>query len=296
MTALLALLASALWGGADYLGGLLSRRLPALSVTFVGQACALVGAVVAVALLGGFAGPGAWWWWGVACGLVGPAALVAFYVALATGTMGVVAPIAATGVVVPVVVGLLRGERPGALQLAGIAAAVVGVVLAARSPAGAAPARGGRRPVLLALGAAAGFGSVLLLIAEGSATSVGTTLVVQRVTNVCLLGIAVAVHLRRARRIRRASGAEPGAGRLGLGLRRADLPAVALVGLGDVSANGLYGIASRGGLVSVVAVLASLYPIATALLARQLLGERLVRAQAAGVALALVGVALMATG
>lgn len=285
VTAALALLASALWGGADYLGGLLSRRLPALSVTLVGQAAALVAAALVVAALGGYVGPGAWWGWGVACGVVGPVALIAFYTALATGTMGVVAPIAATGVVVPVVVGLARGERPSTLQLLGITAAVVGVVLAARAPGAGRTA--GHRPVLLALFAAAGFGTVLLVVAEGSRTSVGTTLVVQRVTNVALLGALLVARARSAR---------SGGVRAVLGVRRVDLPAVALCGLGDVTANGVYAIASRGGLVSVVAVLASLYPVATALLARQLLGERLLPAQAAGVATALAGVALMAAG
>jgi len=280
VSGLLALLASALWGGADYLGGVLSRRLPALSVTLVGQAAALIAGSAVVAVLGGFAAPGPYLWWGVACGVVGPVALVAFYTALATGTMGVVAPIAATGVVVPVVVGLLRGERPSALQLGGIAAAVVGVALAVRTPTtGAAD---GARPVLLALTAAVGFGAVLLLVAEGSATSVGSTLVAQRVTNVALLGGVAGIQRRRTGN--------------GLGLRRRDLPLVTLAGIADVSANGLYGVASRGGLVSVVAVLASLYPLATAVLARQLLGERLVRTQAAGVATALVGVTLMAAG
>jgi len=281
VTALLALVASALWGGADYLGGVLSRRLPVLSVTLVGQAAALGAAAVVVTALGAYAGWGAYLGWGLACGVVGPVALVAFYTALATGTMGVVAPIAATGVALPVLVGLLRGERPRALQLVGIVAAVVGVVLAARAPRDGS-AHGGRRPVLLALLSAAGFGAVLLFVAEGSATSVGTTLVVQRVTNVTLLGVVMLVHLRR-------TGTR-------LGLARADLPVVTLTGLTDVSANALYGIASRSGLVSVVAVLGSLYPVATALLARRLLGERLAAGQAAGVATALVGVGLLAAG
>jgi drug/metabolite transporter (DMT)-like permease len=120
------------------------------------------------------------------------------------------------------------------------------------------------------------------LIARGSETSVGTTLVAQRGTNVALLaGVALVARLR---------------GRLRLSPAAADLPAMALVGLGDAGANGLYGLASTRGLTSVVAVLASLYPVVTALLARQLLGERLGRGQAAGVATALAGVVLMAGG
>lgn len=283
MTALLALLASALWGGADYLGGSLSRRLPVLSVTLVGQAVALAAAAAVVGGLGAYAGLGDYLWWGVGCGVVGPVALTAFYTALATGTMGVVAPIAATGVVIPVGAGLLLGERPHPLQLVGICAAVVGVVLASRSAGGSgAPTRVDRRSVLLAVVAAAGFGAVLLLIARGSETSVGTTLVAQRGTNVALLaGVALVARLR---------------GRLRLSPAAADLPAMALVGLGDAGANGLYGLASTRGLTSVVAVLASLYPVVTALLARQLLGERLGRGQAAGVATALAGVVLMAGG
>ena len=227
--------------------------------------------------------------------MIGPAALVAFYTALSIGTMGVVAPVAATGVVVPVLVGLLEGERPGALQLVGIVAAVVGVVLASRVPGGPAgqtgpaDAAGQRRAVLLAVGAALGFGGVLVCVAEGSRTSVGTTLLAQRLTNVALLGSVVLLLAARARRAHVT-------GRPVLGLARADLPVVALTGLGDVSANGVYAVASTRGLVSVVAVLGSLYPVATALLARQLLGERLARPQAAGVATALLGVVLMAAG
>jgi drug/metabolite transporter (DMT)-like permease len=287
VTALLALLASALWGGSDYLGGHLSKRLPALSVTLVGQACALAAVALLVPLAGGLHAAGGWLGWAVACGVIGPAALVAFYTALSIGTMGVVAPVAATGVVVPVLVGLVDGERPGDLQLAGIAAAVVGVVLASRAPASPVDGRpNDRRAVPLAVAAAFGFGGVLVCVAEGSRTSVGTTLLVQRLTNVALLGAVALLLARRGR----------GRGRPVLGLHRSDLPVVALTGLGDVSANGVYAIASTRGLVSVVAVLGSLYPVATALLARQLLGERLARPQAAGVATALAGVLLMAAG
>ncbi|CAL2063802.1 membrane hypothetical protein [Streptomyces murinus] len=130
MTALFALTTSLLWGLADFGGGLLTRRTPALTVVVVSQAiaAAVLGAIVVAT--------GAWsaaeprLWFAFAAGLVGPIALLAFYKALALGPMGVVSPLATLSVVVPVGVGLFLGERPGLLQLAGIAVAVGGVVLA----------------------------------------------------------------------------------------------------------------------------------------------------------------------
>ena len=201
--------------------------------------------------------------------------------------MGVVAPVASCGVIVPVVVGVAEGEQPGGLQVVGIVLTVVGVVFAGRSSAGAAGlghASAGspiqaRRAVLLALVAAVGFGVVLICVAEGSRSSTGTTLTIQRLVSVALVGGRICSSgARRSRCSRRTS-----CGVLGSGL-------------GDAGANALYAQAVTGGLVSVNAVLSSLYPVVTALLARQIDDERLSRAQAAGVSTALVGVLLLAAG
>jgi drug/metabolite transporter (DMT)-like permease len=281
MTALLALMSSVLWGGADFMGGTLSRRLPAFAVVGASQAIALVLLVPVALAVGATGDPTGYLPWGIAAGLIGMASLVAFYEALAVGTMGVVAPLAATGVVVPVAIGLGAGERPSATQLAGVVAAVAGVVLASGPEirgAGAGTARGGSRALLLALASAAGFGLVLWLIAKGAHYSVMMTLLSQRSASVTVVLVA-ALALRRTG-----------------GVRASHLPQLAMVGAGDAVANGFYALATRSGLVSLVAVLGSLYPVATVLLARFVHGERLSPVQNAGVVAALVGVVMIAAG
>ncbi|MFK0140223.1 EamA family transporter [Streptomyces murinus] len=285
MTALFALTTSLLWGLADFGGGLLTRRTPALTVVVVSQAiaAAVLGAIVVATGAWGAAGPRLWF--AFAAGLVGPIALLAFYKALALGPMGVVSPLATLSVVVPVGVGLFLGERPGLLQLAGIAVAVGGVVLAGGPQLRGAPVE--RRTVLLTLVAALGFGTVFALIAEASTTVTGLylSLFVQRLTNVAVGGAVLAVALRRG-----GSALPEG------GFPYRSLPALAFVGLADVAANGTYAIAAQHGPVTVAAVLASLYPVVTALAAHGFLSERLRAVQAAGAGLALVGTVLLATG
>ena len=222
--------------------------------------------------------------------------LGAFYAALAAGTMGVVAPIASTGVTIPVIVGLVRGDSPSPAQLAGIAVAVIGVVLASgpersrdvaldvaeaatEADAAAVPATASRRPLLLAAVAAVGFGSGLALVAEGSQTSVAMTLFVMRLTTAIACTLLLATVLRRAPRT-----------------RRTDLPTLVVVATTDAGANGLYAVATTIGQVSVSAVLASLYPAVTAVLAWKVHHEHLRPIQVAGVAATLVGVALIAGG
>jgi len=275
----LALLSSLLWGTADFVGGRLSRRLDPLRVVLRSQAVALVLLV-----------PLAVWLrpelearalaTGVAAGAIGPLALGAFYRALGIGTMGVVAPIAGLGVVVPVAAGILSGERPTAAQVAGIAVAVLGVVLAS-GPELRGEGRGGTRALLLAAGAAGGFGVVFVLLAEGSegggAAEVILVLLVMRATSVLGLGAALAAR----------------GGSDAVDVPRSDVPALAVVGAFDVGANGAFALASQSDLVSVTAVLASLYPAVTAVLAWRIEGERLQRVQFAGVALALAGVVLL---
>lgn len=289
--ALLALGSSALWGTADFFGGSLSRRLPVLTVMLVSQTSALLALAIAVPASGGLLAPGRYLFWGIAYGLVGMVALAAFYRALATGTMGIVAPIAATGVVIPVLVGLAGGERPRGYQYAGMALAFIGIVLASlaqseppvdadagtpSAEAAAAHRRASLQSVALALIAAAGFGTVLALIERGSRTSVGMTLIAARCSSILLLAV-IALALRQP-----------------AGPWRLDLRLLVGVGLLDVSANGAFALAGRRGALSLIAVLGSLYPVVTVLLARHLHAERLTRAQAAGVTAALVGVVLIA--
>ena len=281
MAVLLALLSSVLWGSADFLGGMVSRRRLAAVVVGLSQAAGLLTILVVALAVGSFDDPTGYLPWAVASGLAGMVGLVCFYAALAAGTMGVVSPIAALGVVVPVVVGLARGERPAALQLVGIAIAIVGVVLASGPEL---QGRAGALPLVLAAVAALGFGLALLFIAEGSQSSTIMTLVTMRATSVSVLAVALLVALAR------------GTSRSVMAIGWADLALVALVGVGDLLANLAFGSASRRDDVSIVSVLGSLYPVMTVLLARFVLGARLGRAQTWGVGGALAGVVLIATG
>ncbi|MEV4993651.1 DMT family transporter [Streptomyces niveus] len=288
MTALFALATCLLWGLADFGGGVLTRRIPALTVVVVSQSVAVVVLGVIVVVTRAWTEAGPLLWYAVAAGVVGPVAMLAFYKALALGPMGVVSPLASIGVVVPVGVGLVLGERPGLLQVTGIAVAVAGIVLAGGPELRGAPVR--RRAIALTLVAAFGFGAVMALISEASTSLTGLflALFVQRVTNVGVGAAALYVSVRRG------APALPEGG--GIAVIRAALPALAFVGLADVAANGTYSIAAQNGPVTVAAVLASLYPVITAVAARGLLKERLRAVQAAGAGLALIGTVLLAAG
>jgi drug/metabolite transporter (DMT)-like permease len=285
VTAFFALATSLLWGLADFGGGVLTRRLPALTVVVVSQAIAagVLGAIVVAT--GGWSEAGPRLWFAFAAGLAGPVALICFYKALALGPMGVVSPLGTLSVAVPVGVGLFLGERPGPVQGAGIAVAVVGVILAGGPQLRGAPVQ--RQAIVLTLIAALGFGAVFALIAEASTTVTGLflALFVQRLVSVAVGGAALYVSVKRG------TPALPTPG-----FPWPSLPALAFVGLADVAANGTYAVAAQHGPVTVAAVLASLYPVVTALAARGFLSERLRTLQAAGAGLALLGTVLLATG
>jgi drug/metabolite transporter (DMT)-like permease len=269
------------WGAADFFGGLQSRRLAALAVVLWSQVAGALLLAAALALQGEPPTAAALAW-GFAAGAAGGSALLLFYRGLAEGAMSVVAPVAACGALVPVVAAAVRGELPSAPALLGIAAAVTGVVLVSRAPdPGQHP--GGRpgRVLALALSAALGFGLYLVLVDAGTATPGASPLwvVAGGRTGSLLLLSAIALT---------------GRSRAGWPGRRAG--AVALVGIADTSANLLFALAATSGNLAVVGVLGSLYPVATVLLARVLLRERLSTAQNAGVVLALTGVGLLAAG
>jgi len=279
--ALLALAASATWGTADFAAGLMTRSMHVGVVLLIAQGIGLVLAA-AVVVASGAAVPGtgpALASLGSGVGAIG--GLACFYRGLATGTMSVVAPVAATGVAIPVVAGVLGGDRLAVPQVAGMVAAVIGVVLVARvSDAGRTrvEARAHRGSVLLALAAACGFGLYFLLAHIGARGGVAWLLLLGHTSTLvgaCVILVAARVPPRL-----------PDAGGLGVLL---------LAGAFDFSATALYGIANRHGQLSIVAVAGSLYPVATVLLARTFLRERLAGPQAVGVVLALIGVALIAT-
>lgn len=272
----LALASSVVWGTADFAGGSLSRRLPVLGVTLVSQGAGFVALLVAVAVRGEVGSRS--FLLGLAAGVGGGLGLAAFYRALALGTMSVVSPIAACGALVPFVVSLATGERPSPIALAGAVAALAGAVLASleeRRAAAASPERA--RAIVLAVMAAIALGLFVYFLGLGSRQGDPlSTLVGARVGSLAVL-VGVAAVLRAP-----------------VSIPRSSIAAVAAVGLADVSANALFAVASTHGLLALVSVLGSLYPVVTVLLAHVLLGERLTRAQRAGVALALGGVAVIA--
>jgi drug/metabolite transporter (DMT)-like permease len=300
MTAVLALLASVVWGTSDFLGGVISRRVKPLVVVAVAHGIALITLVIIAASLHSFGAPHGYLPWAIAAGAIGLISLVAFYSALATGTMGIVAPIAGTGAIVPVLFGLATGESPSALQLAGIVAAVGGVVLASGPELAnrGGPDGGGARPLVLALVAAAGFGGVFVCIARAAKHDLVMSLLTMRVTSVAIalaLGLVYFVRGHAARHARHRAGKVRSVEKR-LGMRWAQVPVIAVVGWTDAGANGLYGAATRHGLVSVTAVLSSLYPAVTVLLARFIEHERMRMIQNLGVGVAMCGVVLLAAG
>jgi drug/metabolite transporter (DMT)-like permease len=275
--ALLALAASLAWGAGDFVGGLKSRTLPLLTVLMGAQLVGVVWIGSFVALRGeGWPGPSVLWAAPAAvCGTLG---LAAFYRGMATGAISIVAPLAATGAVIPVVLGIALGDRPSSVQLLGFPLAIGGSIVASREPH---PALGQGRiaaGVPWAALAAVGFGLFFLPMHEASRHDYLWAVLVFRGTAFALVLSAVAIA------------------RPSLRITRADFAALAVVGVLDTSGGMFFAASSTHGLVSVVSVLASLYPVVTVALAWAYLRERLDLSQAAGVAAALAGVVLISAG
>lgn len=274
----MALMSSVVWGTSDFIGGLVSRRTPAYLVVATSQAAGLMAVTVAALATGRFNEERGW----VAPALTGgtflAVGLVMFYTALATGTMGIVSPIAALGVLVPVAVGFVRGDAPTTLTSIGIAVALAGAVGASGPEL---RGRTGPKPVLLATSAAVCFGMTMVLLAQGARSDPLMSLWGMRATSVAGLTIGILLLGPRGPR---------------LAMRSRDMPLVVLAGMGDAAANLLFSLASLRGYISVVSVLASLYPVMTALLARVVLHQRLLPAQLVGITAALGGVALVSLG
>ena len=258
-----------------------SRRQALLAVLLVSQGAAVIPVGIAVLVSGDPPPAAAAVAWAGAAGLFGTLGVAAFYRGLAVGTMSIVAPVASTGVILPVLVGLADGERPSTLQVAGIAAALAGVVLASRTPEEPGhPARDNARTALgLSLVAAVGIGITFVGL-ERATRSAGVpwSLLVSRGLQATLLTSAALIF------------------RPPLPTDRAAWRAIVGLGLLDVSANALFAVAVGHGLLSIVSVLSSLYPAITVLLARTLLHERVSRAQEAGVLAILAGVVAISAG
>jgi len=265
------------WGVSDFLGGLTSRRVPVLGVLAVSQPAGLVLVVLIIVIFG--ADPISADKSAIAA-LAGAASLCglwAFYSAMAMGTVSVVAPIASLGVIVPVVVGLARGDAPATIQLVGLVPAIAGVAILGYEddPEHAGVAR---RSIVLAILAGLSFGIFFTALDVASPDRPGWAVLAARVGAVAVIAMALAISRPRLSDV---SGS---------------ILILLIIGFFDVLANLLFALASTKGVLPVVAVGGSMYPAFTIALAHGVLGERLARLQWAGVALALLGVALIAAG
>lgn len=276
MASLLALLSSALWGSADFFAGRMSKKHHPFAVLGFSQVIGLLVGILILVISGswqgkvfgldGFLIPG------ILAGLAGYIGLACLYEGLSTGRMGVVAPISSMSAVVPLAYALATGDALSTLASVGVFVALIGVFCAS----GPELSQGMPiKPLLLALGAAAGFGLSLTFIAVGSETSALLTMVSMRGATF-FVTISIALKFRTT-------------GKFG----RQDLPLLIFIGAADFLANLLLGVATTKGLVSVAMVFGSLYPIATALLAFKFLNERLHKVQYIGIALAVSGVSLI---
>lgn len=274
MATLLALISSLAWGSADFVGGQVSKRYPAFFVVGISQAFGLALMLVVATASGSWSVPLDYLPWALVASISGFTGLGLFYAAMAGGAVGVVSPITALGGLGPIILGLLTGDQPTLAQFVGLLAALVGVVLASGPELSGDT---GARPVLLAIAATVLFGICLVAIALGSQTSAVMTMTGMRISTVTILAGAGLVALTQGRRAAVDN--------------RRDLGLLAAIGVLDVSANLFYGLATAQGVLALVSVLGSLYPVVTVLLAWRFLHERLKPIQYVGVSLALGGVA-----
>ena len=275
MASVYALVSSLIWGTADYLGGRLTRTRSSFAVTGGSQPFGLIATLISVALFG------SWHFTrdvainGALAGALGLTGLLAFYTALATGRMGIVSPISSTGVIIPFAIGMLSGDKPSSLQIIGVVIAIAGVILASGPElSGGAPAR----PVALAAYAAFSFGLCVYFMSKGGQINPGMTVVTMRFTQVLIM-MSVAL-------IMRSKG----------GLQKSDIKMLVLIGATDAIANVFYTTAAGMGMLSIVSVLGSLFPVVTVVLAWALDKERLQAVQYIGIAIALAGVAAITAG
>lgn len=274
VTAILwALGASFGWGTADYLAGMQARRSPVVVVVLVSSAVAVVGLTVIVAIRGIAPPGGRELVASFAVGLVGVIGVLAFYRALAIGAMSVVAPIAATSAAVPVLYGVIDGERPAPLQWVGMVMAILGCILAAREGPARLHATQWGLSIGLAVCAMLAIGAQLIAVDIAAAYDPLWTILIARIVVFTAFGIAALVT-------RPAFGEG----------RPLDL---AVIGVIDAGANVAFAIATTTGLLGIVAVIGSTFPVITVALAHRRLGERLGGGQRAGVVLALAGVVLI---
>jgi uncharacterized membrane protein len=270
MDILLALMAASVYGVADYCGGRATRSISAMTVTFVGQSAGLIVLLVLVFLSGVPVPPVSDFVWGGIAGIAGSTGLLAFYKAMGSGFMTVVAPVSAvTATAVPVVIGLLNGERPGVLALCGIPVALVAIALVS-DVLGPNHRKAPRSIIVMAFVAGATFGSLFVILGHTNDAGGLWPVVAMRFTSVPYMAVVMYFMKRKPSEA------------------KANLPVVLASGILDSLANALYLLAVREGLMSIVATINSFYPASTLLLATRLDKERIHRSQAVGLGLAVV--------
>jgi uncharacterized membrane protein len=266
----LALMAASVYGVADYCGGRATRSISAMTVTFVGQSAGLIVLLVLVFLSGVPVPPASDFIWGGIAGIAGSTGLLAFYKAMGSGFMTVVAPVSAvTATAVPVVIGLLNGERPGVLALCGIPVALVAIALVS-DVLGPNHRKAPRSIIVMAFVAGATFGSLFVILGHTNDAGGLWPVVAMRFTSVPYMAVVMYFMKRKPSEA------------------KANLPIVMASGILDSLANALYLLAVREGLMSIVATINSFYPASTLLLATRLDKERIHRSQAVGLGLAVV--------
>jgi drug/metabolite transporter (DMT)-like permease len=283
------------YGVADFAGGLAARRAPLLVVTVVAQAAGLLSLLLVVGLVAGQPSRAALGF-GAIAGLVGVSGLLLYLKALAVGPMGVVAPLSAViSAGLPLVVGVLGGERLGPVAVLAVAVALAAILLATK---GTRNDRAASTGVLLGLAAGLGFGMFFVAVDAAPDDSGLWPLLAGRVASVVLLtGLVLRHHLPLPTRARAVSlapvaGGVPGPGAARAGGRGPWLLMV-VSGVFDTLANVLFLVSTRLGDLGISAVVVSLYPVVVVLLARVVLGERLTRTQLLSAGLALTASALL---
>ena len=267
------LASAACWGAGDFCGGLATRRTHVYSVILASQVVGVV-MLIGLALAFGESVPTpVHLLWGGLGGLAGTLGLVAFYRALASGQMGVAAPVGGViGAATPAILGTFLEGWPGALKLMGFALALIAVWFVSRTENATAHVNE------LGLATVAGicFGAFFICIHRASETGVFWPLVAARFTSLTALSIVATVtHQPRLP-------------------DKPHLPLIALVGVMEVGGNAFYALAARAGRLDVAAVISSLYPAGTVWLAWLILKERITRLQTVGIVAALAAIVLIA--
>ncbi|MGA2546476.1 MAG: EamA family transporter [Rectinemataceae bacterium] len=277
MTAVLALLSALLYGTADFSGGYATRKNSVFSVMLLSQTAGILVALIAAPIVGPNRPSVADLAWGLLAGFTGSVGLAALYRGLAQHKAAIVSPVSAlVGAIVPAVFGALLGERPSTLALAGAALCIPAIFLLSYEKGETKDREKIRASFLHGLVAGLGFGSFFIAVSRTSPGSGLWPLIASRTASIAATAVVAFLI-----------------GRKPFAVARRDRPTALFAGIADMGANLCFLLASRSGLLIIVTLIASLFPAPTVVLARIFQGQRISPPRAAGIALALAGVALI---